>query len=60
MLLHACTVNDAATTVRIIGYVTPDEREALAKAARDDGRSVAAFIRAAIKDRIQYLEGRAS
>lgn len=53
-------MTDAATTVRIIGYVTPDEREALAKAAREDGRSVASFIRAAIKDRIQYLEGRAS
>lgn len=45
--------NKQNADVRIIGYVTPAEREALAAAAQADGRTLASFIRAAIREKIE-------
>lgn len=42
-----------APSVRIVAYVTPTEREALASAAHADDRGVSSFVRVAIREKIE-------
>lgn len=45
------------TTVRLVGYVTPAERERIQRAATLQDRSVASWLRKAIRAQLEREEG---